>query len=100
MGGFVTKHPEKKPEVKDKIKDKEHVKMTPEQKAAKFKILATKRGEKAIKYIELLGNLSAKNYVYTEDQVKILFGAMREAVNDTEKMFSAKQKVEKVRIQL
>jgi hypothetical protein len=86
--------------VKDKSKGKEYVKLTPEQKAGKFKTLATKRGEKAIKYIELLGNLSAKNYVYTEDQVKILFSALRDAVNDTEKMFTVKQKVEKVRIQL
>ena len=84
----------------DKGKGKEYVKLTPEQKASKFKTLATKRGEKAIKYIELLGNLSAKNYVYTEGQVKTLFDALRTAVDDTEAMFSIKQKTDKVRIQL
>lgn len=89
------KHPKS-----SKPKSKEYVKLTPEQKAAKFKVLAVKRGEKAIKYIELLGNLSGNNYVYTEDQIEILFTALEAAVADTKKLFAAKQKVEKVRIQL
>lgn len=73
---------------------------TPEQKAAKFKEIGTRRLNRAIKSIEVIGNLSGANYVRTEEQVKTIFTALREAVNDCEKKFSAKSKADKVKISL
>ena len=80
--------------------NKTSVKQTPEQKAEKFKMLATKRGEKAIKFIELLGNLSGKNYVYTEEQVNSLFLALADSLAQTKELFVVGKKVAKTRINL
>lgn len=82
------------------VPDTKSVKQTAEQKAEKFKILAIKRGEKAIKFIELLGNLSGKNYVYTEEQVSSLFLALDNSLAQTKELFVVGKKVAKTRINL
>lgn len=52
-----------------------------ETKRATFKRLATKRGNKIVKSLNLLGNLSNKNnYSYSESDVKSLFDAIEEQV--------------------
>ena len=82
------------------VPDTASIKQTAEQKAEKFKMLATKRGEKAIKFIELLGNLSGKNYVYTEEQVNTLFLALTDSLSATKELFAVGKKVAKTRISL
>lgn len=86
--------------VTNKYKNEKKEKLTHEQKAAKFKKLAMARGNRAVKYIELIGNLSSSNYVYNEEQVKAIFNAIHEAAHDIESRFVAKKKIEKLRIQL
>lgn len=76
------------------------VKLTPEQKAIKFKKLATARVNRAVKVIGHIGNLSGSNYVRTDAQVEKIFAVLREAVNQAEIRFAAKQKSESVGIQL
>lgn len=50
-----------------------------ESKHNKFRRLAKLRGERALKDLRLVGNLSNnKNYEYTDDEVKALFGALEE----------------------
>lgn len=50
-----------------------------ESKHNKFKRLAKLRGERALKDLRLVGNLSSKNnYEYTEEEVKALFNALEE----------------------
>lgn len=79
---------------------KSTVPRTAEQKALKFKEIGTKRLNKAIKAIEVIGNLAGSNYQRTEEQTKIIFNALREVVNDTEKKFAAKQKTDRIGISL
>lgn len=50
-----------------------------ESKHNKFRRLAKLRGERALKDIRLVSNLSNnKNYEYTDDEVKTLFAALDE----------------------
>jgi len=62
---------------------------TAEQKAAKFKELATKRGSKVIAALHGIGNLASANYVYTPEQVTKLFAAVDGAVSDAKARFAA-----------
>lgn len=50
-----------------------------EEKNAKFKRLAKQRGERILKDLRLLGNLSnTNNYIYTEEEVKKIFTTLEE----------------------
>jgi hypothetical protein len=50
-----------------------------ESKHTKFRRLAKLRGERALKDLRLVGNLSNKNnYDYTEAEVKALFNVLEE----------------------
>lgn len=54
----------------------------------KFVELADKRVNRAIKDIRLVGNLSNKsNYSYTDQDVKKILSALRNAVDDTKARF-------------
>tara|TARA_Y100001935_G_C17133220_1_gene421678 strand:+ start:75 stop:293 length:219 start_codon:yes stop_codon:yes gene_type:complete len=56
-----------------------------------FKKLATHRLEKAVHYIELLGNLSnTRDYEYTEEDLKIIKRALDEAKKGMEDRFKNK----------
>lgn len=53
-----------------------------ETKRLTFKRLATKRANKIVKILNLLGNLSNKhNYSYAENDVKSIFSAIEEEVH-------------------
>lgn len=50
-----------------------------EDKQAKFRRLAKQRGERILKDLQLLGNLSnTNNYTYTENDIKKLFGPIED----------------------
>lgn len=53
-----------------------------ESKADKFKRLATNRVNNAIKQIENLGKLSTSAYEYTDEQIDMIEGALREATDN------------------
>jgi hypothetical protein len=58
----------------------------------KFKRLAVKRVNNAIKHIRLIGNLSnASNYSYTEQDVKKIFYALKLETETVEERFKKKQ---------
>jgi hypothetical protein len=60
------------------------------EKADKFKRIASKRTQKIIDGIELLGNCANSYvYTYTDDQVKTIFDAIRSVLNDTESKFKS-----------
>ena len=57
--------------------------------AEKFKELAEKRVNKALKDIRLIGNLSNRsNYKYTDAQVKKIMKALKESVRECESRFA------------
>ncbi|EKD89768.1 MAG: hypothetical protein ACD_32C00152G0014 [uncultured bacterium] len=59
-----------------------------ETKRSTFKRLATKRGNRIVKSINLLGNLSNKhNYSYTESDVKSIYDAIEEEVRLSKSRF-------------
>jgi hypothetical protein len=61
-------------------------------RADKFKELAVRRTRTAIKYIKLVGNLSAPySYHHTDEQVEQIFGALRAAVDAAEGRFVTPQ---------
>ena len=54
----------------------------------KFKKLAEKRVNNAIKYIRLIGNLSNKsNYSYTDDQVEKIFRTLNREIKEAKVRF-------------
>ena len=60
-----------------------------ETKDAAFKRLATKRTNKVLKSLQLLGNLANKrNYAYTEEDYKAMFGAIEEEYRLTKAKFT------------
>ena len=59
-----------------------------ESKADRFKRLASKRVNAAIKQLELIGNLSSGAYEYTEDQVEKIFGTLQRSLDTSREMFS------------
>jgi hypothetical protein len=66
--------------------------MPTETDAQKFKRLATRRVNLALKHIHLISNLSNRsNYAYTPNDVKRIFIALREAVGETEERFENTQ---------
>ncbi len=66
-------------------------KLTPKNNSEHFIELANKRVPKALKALDLVGNLSNKsNYTYTEEQANLIKKALRNKVNDICKMFDSK----------
>tara|TARA_X000000950_G_C13455292_1_gene473618 strand:- start:352 stop:579 length:228 start_codon:yes stop_codon:yes gene_type:complete len=65
--------------------------LTPKNNSEHFIELANKRVPKALKYLDLVGNLANKsNYTYTEKQSKQIQKALREKVNEVCKKFDSK----------
>jgi uncharacterized protein Yka (UPF0111/DUF47 family) len=65
-------------------------------KSDKFKELAQTRVNKALKAIELIGNLSeTKNYDYDEAQVKKIFSHLESALDTSKRRFQDKLKKNK-----
>ncbi len=59
-----------------------------EDKQAKFRRLAKQRGERILKDLRLLGNLSnTNNYSYVEADVKKLFAALEEELKYSRSRF-------------
>lgn len=61
-----------------------------EDKRAKFKRVVTPRVKKALKFIKLIGNQSGSAYTYTEDDVTMIIGSLRDAVDAVEKRYRQK----------
>lgn len=59
-----------------------------ESKEERFVRLATKRTQAAVEKIRLLENLSSSSYRYTEEQVRRILTALRQAVEDVERKFN------------
>lgn len=60
-------------------------------KAEKFRSLATKRVDKALKLIRQVSNLSNRaTYEYTQDQVDKMFDALGHAIEDAKAKFTNK----------
>ncbi len=53
-----------------------------ESKSDKFTRLATKRVEKAVKSIDLLGNLSTSQYEYTQEQIDQIISDLAQHLNE------------------
>jgi N-glycosylase/DNA lyase len=60
-----------------------------ETPADAFKRLANSRTKKVLKAVDTLSNLSNGRYERTEEQVAAIFGAIRAAVDEAEKSFTA-----------
>lgn len=66
-----------------------------ETKQSRFKRLAKQRGDRILKDIQLLGNLSNKgNYSYSEDEVDILFRAIADELKIQRSKFTINKKRE------
>jgi len=63
-----------------------------ETKHDRFRRLAKLRGERALKDIHLLGNLSNRNnYEYTDNEVKKVFSAVEEELKIAKSKFLSKK---------
>ncbi|MGR0319452.1 hypothetical protein [Agromyces sp. ZXT2-3] len=63
--------------------------MSAETRAEKFRRLASARGDRVLKDLELIGNLANRsNYEYTDDEVRKLFSAIEAEVRDTKAKFT------------
>tara|TARA_Y100001968_G_scaffold303827_1_gene318308 strand:- start:752 stop:979 length:228 start_codon:yes stop_codon:yes gene_type:complete len=66
--------------------------MPSKSNTAHFVELANKRVPKALKALDLVGNLANKsNYTYTEDQVSQIKKVLRDKVNEICKKFDIKE---------
>ena len=64
-----------------------------EDKSSRFKRLAKLRGERILKDIQLLRNLSNRNnYEYSESEVKALFSAIEDELRITKYSFAQTKK--------
>lgn len=64
-----------------------------EDKHDRFKRLAKLRGERILKDLQLLGNLSnRRNYEYTDSEVKALFSVIDEELRATKSGFTRNKK--------
>jgi len=67
-----------------------------EVKAARFKRLAEKRVRRVLEDIRIVSNLHNRGlYDYTPDQLRKMFGAMKEALSKAEARFRGEEKHEK-----
>jgi hypothetical protein len=72
--------------------------MSEETKNERFKRLARLRGERILKDLGLLGNLSnTNNYNYSDQEVRLLFGPIEDAIKDMKSQF-AKGKRRKIEL--
>ncbi len=62
-----------------------------ESKADKFRRLASKRTQNALKQISGIGKLSTSAYEYTPEQVEKIFGAIQSAVDNAKAKFEKKK---------
>lgn len=63
-----------------------------QEKHRKFQRLATLRGERVLKDLRLVGNLSNRNnYEYTDAEVKLLFAAIEEELKLARYSFESKK---------
>jgi hypothetical protein len=63
-----------------------------EDKHSKFRRLAVMRGERVLKDLDLLSNLANRNnYSYTDEEVKVLFGAIDDALRSAKGSFNNKK---------
>jgi len=70
-----------------------HSKLTPKNNSEHFIELANKRVPKALKALELVGNLGNKsNYTYSKSQSDQIKKALREKVNEVCKKFDISNK--------
>ena len=64
-----------------------------ESNSDKFRLLANKRVPKALKALDLVGNLSNRsNYSYTDDEVSKILKAFRDKIKELEGMFAQRTK--------
>jgi ABC-type Fe3+-hydroxamate transport system substrate-binding protein len=64
--------------------------MSPRNKSAKFIELANKRVNKAIKDLQLVGNLANRqNYEFTEEQAKKIVRALQQEVDQVKQNFQS-----------
>jgi len=67
-----------------------------EQKEERFKRLAGKRVRKVLDDIRIVSNLSNRGlYDYTPEQLRKIFGAMKDAITKAEARFRGEEKEEK-----
>lgn len=67
--------------------------MSNENKNTRFKRLAKQRGERILKDIQLLGNLSNRNnYEYSDAEVRKLFNTIEEELKISKSRFAVKRK--------
>jgi hypothetical protein len=64
-----------------------------EDKSTKFRRLAKQRGERILKDLRLMANLSnRKNYEYTDEEVKKLFNAIEDELKSARYSFMRNRK--------
>lgn len=76
-------------EVDDK---EEEAPLQNESPADRFKRIANRRVNQALKYIALTKNLASRQYEYTPEQVEIVLGALRREVDSLEDAFRSQSK--------
>ena len=65
--------------------------MSNESKNERFRRLANSRGNRLIREIALLGNLSStKNYSYSEEEVRRLFAPIQQELDEVRALFDTK----------
>lgn len=70
-----------------------------ESKHDKFKRLAVSRGERVLKELRLLSNLSnTGNYEYTEEDVRVLFGAIESELKACKAKFSRRHQRRRIEL--
>jgi hypothetical protein len=63
-----------------------------ESRNNRFKRLAKQRGERLLKDLQLLGNLSNRNnYEYSENEIRKLFGAIEEELRANKARFTVQK---------
>ncbi len=64
-----------------------------ETNSDKFRILANKRVPKALKALDLVGNLSNRsNYSYTDEEIAKILKAFKDKIKELESMFATRVK--------
>lgn len=78
---------------KEEMEEKE-TPVAGESKADRFKRLATKRVARAVKCVDLIGNLSTSQYEYSQDQVERIIQTLSEHINAVRSRFEKRGKKE------
>lgn len=84
-----------KPKVAAVVKNEEFEEEKPlqdESPAERFKRIANRRVNQALKYISLTKNLASRQYEYTPEQVEIVLNALRKEVDSLEDAFRGQSK--------